>query len=186
MQSSMKAAFALTRCFRCSTRFVKLAPRVTPLWQTRTLSSSAIPAPSFEGEDKKYPEKIHKLVGDISQLTLLEIADLNDLLKKTLNITDAPMMQMAGSAAPVKEEEAEAEEAPKVKSTFTVRIVSYEKDKKTTLIKEIRNYMEGMNLAQARAFIEGVPSVVRTEASKEEAEKLKTALSAIGATIEVE
>lgn len=45
-------------------------------------------------------------------------------------------------------EEAEAEEAPKVKSTFTVRLVSYEKDKKTTLIKEIRNYMEGMNLAQ--------------------------------------
>ena len=39
-------------------------------------------------------------------------------------------------------------EVPKVKSTFTVRIMSYEKDKKTTLIKEIRNYMEGMNLAQ--------------------------------------
>ena len=58
-----------------------MVPNVTPQWQARTLSSSAIPAPSFEGEDKKYPEKIHKLVDDISQLTLLEIADLNDLLK---------------------------------------------------------------------------------------------------------
>jgi large subunit ribosomal protein L7/L12 len=53
----------------------------------------------------------------IAQLTLLEVADLNDLLKVKLKISDAPVM-MAGSfaagpaaAAPAAEEE---EEAPAV------------------------------------------------------------------------
>ena len=58
--------------------------------------------------DKKYPEKIARIVEDISKLTLLETAQLNELLKvhtgshgsvvsinnpqSTLNIQDIPMM----------------------------------------------------------------------------------------------
>ena len=39
-----------------------------------------------------YPEKLQNIVSDISKLTLIEVADLNELLKKTLNIPDAPVM----------------------------------------------------------------------------------------------
>lgn len=46
-----------------------------------------------------YPEKIVRIVEDISLLNLLEVSDLNALLKSRLNISDAPVM-MAG-AAPV-------------------------------------------------------------------------------------
>ena len=60
--------------------------------------------------DKKYPEKITRIVEDISKLTLLETAQLNELLKvhmhirtynsvlslaypqRELNIQDVPMM----------------------------------------------------------------------------------------------
>ena len=45
-----------------------------------------------------FPEKIVRLVDDISQLNLLEVADLNSLLKTRLNISDAPVM-MAGAPA---------------------------------------------------------------------------------------
>ena len=44
-----------------------------------------------------YSEKITRIVEDISTLNLLEVADLNALLKARLNISDAPVM-MAGSA----------------------------------------------------------------------------------------
>ena len=47
-----------------------------------------------------YPEKICKIVDDISTLNLLEVADLNALLKARLNISDAPVMMAGGAPAP--------------------------------------------------------------------------------------
>lgn len=40
-----------------------------------------IPPPPLEGKSRQYPEKIRRIVDDISQLTLLEISQLNTLLK---------------------------------------------------------------------------------------------------------
>lgn len=48
------------------------------------MSALAQPAPA--GESKQYPPKITNIVDEISKLTLIEVADLNELLKKTLNI----------------------------------------------------------------------------------------------------
>ena len=44
-------------------------------------------------------EKIQKIVHEISQLNILEVAELNQLLKTTLNIPDAPMMAYGAPAA---------------------------------------------------------------------------------------
>ena len=44
-------------------------------------SSQPLPVPEPDGSSKTYPEKIHDIVDDISQLTLLETAQLNELLK---------------------------------------------------------------------------------------------------------
>ena len=69
--------------------------------------------PFPDSEAKAYPDKIVKIVDEISGLTLLEVADLNELLKARLKITDAPVM-MAGAfaaapaAGPAAEEEEEA------------------------------------------------------------------------------
>ena len=55
---------------------------------------------------KAYPTKIVQIVESISQLTLLEVADLNALLKARLNISDAPVMMAGGPAlAPVPAKE---------------------------------------------------------------------------------
>lgn len=43
--------------------------------------TDAILPPHAEGTERIYPPKIQKLVQDISELTLLEVADLNELLK---------------------------------------------------------------------------------------------------------
>ncbi len=84
------------------------------------MSAQSLPLPDSENtptESKRYPDKIVQIVDHISQLTLLEVADLNELLKARLKITDAPVMMAgsfgsggpgAGAAAPAPEEEEEA------------------------------------------------------------------------------
>ncbi|ESO12259.1 hypothetical protein HELRODRAFT_63014 [Helobdella robusta] len=151
-------------------------------------STVTLPAPSLEGEEKIYPEKIHKIVDDISRLTLLEISDLNDLLKKRLKITETPVMQMgtAIAASPKVQEEEEVAEVKQEKTSFTVRILKFQDDKKVALIKEVKNLVSGMNLVQAKKFVESVPSIIKSDISKDEAEKLKASLTAVGASVEIE
>ena len=48
---------------------------------TAAASSPPIPPPPVDGKSSNYPDKIKKIVDDISQLTLLETSQLNDLLK---------------------------------------------------------------------------------------------------------
>nr|CAG4637567.1 EOG090X0O3H [Ceriodaphnia reticulata] len=132
-------------------------------------------------------EKIQKIVTDISQLTLIEVAELNQMLKTTLKIPDAPVMAYgAGPAAPAqpKEEEDEAPK-PKAQTSFTVKLTKYDETKKIALIKEVKNVVEGMNLVQAKKFVETLPAVVRADIPKEEAEKLKDAIAAAGGICEI-
>merc|ERR1719242_1382538 len=149
--------------------------------------SQAMPLPSTE---KVYSEKITRIVDDISTLNLLEVADLNALLKARLNISDAPVM-MAGAAAPAPataapvEEEEEA--APQViQTSFTVKLNKFDASKKVAIIKEIKNLVEGMNLVQAKKFVESAPAVVKADIAKDEAEKIQAALQAVGGECVVE
>ncbi len=48
---------------------------------TSVSPSDAIATPAFDGMPKQYPPKIQQLVNDIANLTLLEVSDLNELLK---------------------------------------------------------------------------------------------------------
>lgn len=157
---------------------------------SRSLSSDVIPPPTFEGEEKKYPAKIQKLVDEITELTLVEVADLNELLKKTLKLPDVPAMSFsampAGKASTAEEEDAYDTPEQPVKSTFTVRLLKFDDTKKVAVIKEIKSMIEGMNLVQAKKFVESAPQVVRSDVSKEDAEKLKEALTAAGGTVEIE
>merc|ERR1719150_3418708 len=145
-----------------------------------------MPLPTAE---KIYSEKITKIVDEMSTLNLLEVADLNSLLKARLNISDAPVM-MAGSApapaAAPKEEEEEDSAPAAVQTSFTVKLNKFDPAKKVAIIKEIKNLVEGMNLVQAKKFVEGAPAVVRADIAKDEAEKIKEALAAVGGEVTVE
>lgn len=153
-----------------------------------SIAAEALSAPHAEGTEKTYNPKIQKLVHDISQLSLLEVADLNELLKKTLNIRDAPMMAMgAVSAAPPPKEEEEEAAAPRQEQvSFTVKLTKFEEAKKVQLIKAIKGLVPNMNLVQAKKFVESVPQVVKADLPKDEAEKLKAEILAAGGTAEIE
>jgi large subunit ribosomal protein L7/L12 len=167
---------------------------------TATNSPQAvIPPPVLDvagATKKEYSPKIVSLVDEISKLNLIEVSDLNELLRKKLNIKDVPMSFAgsfapaaagAGAAAAPKEEEKEADEQPKaVKTSFKLKIIKYDEAKKVALIKEIKALGENMNLVQAKKFIESVPQVFKDNINKDDAEKIKAQLEKQGAVCELE
>ncbi|KAK4047255.1 54S ribosomal protein L12, mitochondrial [Microbotryomycetes sp. JL201] len=130
--------------------------------------------------------KIQQIVDQISTLTLLEAADLVEALKSKLNIADialpaagavaaAPAAAADGAAAPA------AEEKPKEKTVFNVTLQKIDAAQKAKAIREVKALMPGMNLVEAKKFVESLPKVVKENATKEEAEKLKELFKGIGA-----
>ncbi|KAJ8892409.1 hypothetical protein PR048_004989 [Dryococelus australis] len=156
--------------------------------QPAVQNQASLQIPQPDGEAKVYSLKIEKLVSDISQLNLLEVSQLSDALKKRLNLPDAPIMAMgsfaAGAAQAAPEEEEEMAPA-KVQTSFTVKLTKFNEKQKVALIKEVKNLIEGMNLVQAKKFVESAPAIVKADLSKDEAEKLKEALVNVGAEVEI-
>ncbi|NXI17501.1 DIC protein, partial [Irena cyanogastra] len=140
---------------------------------------------------KEYSPKVRQLVQDIAGLTLLEVADLNALLKETLKIPDVGVMPAAAAAsllpAPAApQEEEEVVPLKKEKTHFTVRLTELKATDKVKLIKEVKNFVPGVNLVQAKKLVESLPQEIKANASKEEAEKIKAALEAAGGTTQQE
>lgn len=142
---------------------------------------------------KVYPPKIQQLVDQIASLTLLEVCDLNELLKKTLKIPDVGMMPMGAMmpgavGAPAPTQAAEEEEAPvkKEKTHFTVKLTELNAADKVKLIKEVKNCVPGVNLVQAKKMVESLPQEIKVNVAKEEAEKMKAALEAAGGKVVLE
>ncbi|KAL3309486.1 Ribosomal protein [Cichlidogyrus casuarinus] len=161
------------------------------LYKTRCLlsaeavSKKEIMPPAVESE-KAYPIHIVEIVDKIEKLTLLEVADLNTLLQDRLGIKPAAAMPMM-AAAPTSEAATDsAEEQVPTKSSFNVKLIKFDAAQKVPLIKEIKNINSEMNLVQAKKFVESAPDYVKQDLSKDEAEEMKKALEALGATVEIE
>ena len=120
-----------------------------------------------------------KLVDELSSLTVLEAAELAKLLEEKWGVSAAAAVAVAagpaagGGAAAAVEEQTE----------FTVVLASAG-DKKIEVIKEVRA-ITGLGLKEAKDLVEGAPKPVKEGASKDEAEKLKKQLEAVGAKVEL-
>ena len=125
---------------------------------------------------------LENLVDDLSNLTVLEAADLAKMLEEKWGVSAAaapmamPMMAAgdAGAAAPVVEE----------KTEFDV-ILTGAGGNKIAVIKEVRACVSGLGLADAKKLVESAPQVLKEGVSKTEAQELKTKLEAAGATVEI-
>lgn len=109
------------------------------------------------------------------------------MLKKRLNLPDAPAFPVGGFAAAATAPADEEDEAPKkVKSSYNVKLMKFDEKQKVALIKEIKSLIEGMNLVQAKKFVENAPTLVKEDVPKEEAEKLKEAIEKVGGTVQID
>lgn len=117
-----------------------------------------------------------KIVEDLSNLTLLEAAELSKLLEEKWGVSAAApvaVAAVAGAAAPAAEE----------KTEFDVILVDGGAQK-INVIKEVRA-LTGLGLKEAKDLVEGAPKPVKEGASKDEAEKIKSQLEAAGAKVEL-
>jgi large subunit ribosomal protein L7/L12 len=124
--------------------------------------------------------KLEKLVEELSTLTVLEAAELSKLLEEKWGVSAAAPVAMAmpagggAAAAPAAEE----------KTEFTV-VLAGAGDKKIEVIKVVRQIVPGLGLKEAKDLVEAAPKPVKEGVSKDEAEKIKKELEAVGAKVEL-
>ena len=118
-----------------------------------------------------------KLVDDLSELTVLEAAELSKMLEEKWGVSAAA--PVAAAAAGGGEVAAAAEE----KTEFDVILATVD-DKKINVIKEVRA-ITGLGLKEAKDLVESAPKAVKEGASKDEAEEMKKKLEDVGASVEL-
>ena len=121
---------------------------------------------------------IAKIVDELSGLTVLEVADLVKTLEEKWGVSAAAPVAAAapagGAAAPAAEE----------KTEFDVILVEGGANK-IAVIKEVRNVVAGLGLAEAKALVEKGGAKLKEGVKKEEAEEVKKKLEAAGAKVEI-
>lgn len=129
-----------------------------------------------EKEEKKMAD-LQTIVDQLSELTVLEAAELAKLLEDKWGVSaSAPVaVAAAASGAPA----AAAEE----KTEFTV-VLAAVGDKKIEVIKEVRA-ITGLGLKEAKDLVESAPKSIKESVSKEDADKFKAALEGAGAKVEL-
>jgi large subunit ribosomal protein L7/L12 len=125
---------------------------------------------------------LEKLADELSQLTVLEAAELTKILEEKWGVSAAaPTAVMAAAPGAVV---AEAAEAAEEQTEFDV-ILKEVGDKKIQVIKAVRSLRSDLGLKEAKALVDGAPEKVLEAVSKEAAEEAKAKLEAEGAAIEV-
>lgn len=121
---------------------------------------------------------MQNIIEAIEKMTVMELVELKKALEEKFGVTAAaPMAMMAAPAA--------AAEAPKEaeKTDFQV-VLTAAGEKKINVIKEIRA-ITGLGLKEAKDLVDGAPNIVKESAPKDEAEKIKAQLEAVGASVEL-
>ena len=121
---------------------------------------------------------IAKIAEDLSNLSVLEAAELATMLEEKWGVSAAAApiamaMPTGGDAGGTGDE----------KTEFDV-VLTAAGASKINVIKEVRT-ITGLGLKEAKELVEGAPKSVKEGASKDEAEQIKTKLEEAGATVEV-
>ena len=120
---------------------------------------------------------LNAIVDQLSQLTVMEAAELVKQLEEKWGVSAAAMAVAApagggAAAAPVEE-----------KTEFDV-VLANAGANKINVIKEIRA-ITGLGLKEAKDLVEGAPKTVKEGVNKDDAKKMKDQLTAAGATVEI-
>jgi large subunit ribosomal protein L7/L12 len=135
-------------------------------------------------------EKIEKLLEEISSLTLVEASELKKAMEEKFGVTAAAPVMMAAGAAPAAAAPAEEEQteftveltdtgAQKLQVIKVIREITSLGLKEAKVIREITS----LGLKEAKDLVEGAPSVVKENVSKEEANDIKKKLEEAGAKV---
>ena len=120
---------------------------------------------------------LEKIVDNLSSLTVMEAAELSNLLEEKWGVSAAaPVAVAAAGAGDGAVAEAESDEVDVILASFG--------EKKINVIKEVRAITQ-LGLKEAKDLVEGAPKVIKEAVRKDEAEELKKKLEDAGATVEL-
>ncbi len=122
-------------------------------------------------------DKVQKLVDLVSELSVLEVAELVKALEEKFGVSAAPVAvtgaAVAAAAAPAEE-----------KTEFDV-VISDAGANKIAVIKAVREIKTDLGLVEAKNLVEKAPATVLEGAKKEDAEAAKKKLEEAGAKVEL-
>lgn len=118
---------------------------------------------------------LEKIVDTLSGLKITEAAELVKLLEEKWGVSAAAPVAIA--AAPAAGGAAAAE----AKTSFDVVLDSFG-EKKLDVIKKVKE-ITALPLGEAKALVESAPKPLKTGVKKDEAEKIKAGLEAVGAKV---
>lgn len=118
---------------------------------------------------------IQKIIDEIKELKVLELADLVKAIEEEFGVSAAAPVMVAGAAAgaPAAEE----------KTEFDV-ILASAGGNKIPVVKAVKE-ITGLGLVEAKGLVDGAPSPIKEGISKDAAEEIKAKLEEAGATVEI-
>ncbi len=119
---------------------------------------------------------IQKILDDIKELKLLEVAELVKLMEEEFGVSAAAPVMVAGAVA-------EGGAAAAEQTEFDV-VLAEAGASKLNVIKVVRE-ITGLGLKEAKALVDEAPKTVKEGVSKEDAEAMKAKLEEAGAKIEL-
>ncbi len=134
-----------------------------------------------EEEKIEVPTKFKKLVEEVEQMSVIDLAELVKILEKKFGVSAAPQM-MAAAPAAGGASAAPAEE----KTSFNVELTAVG-DKKIDVIKILRDITQ-KGLKESKDLVdaaEKTPQIIKESVKKEEAEDIKKKFEAVGAKVEL-
>jgi len=129
-------------------------------------------------ETIEVPAKFKKLVEEIEQMSVIDLAELVKILEDKFGVSAAPAA-VAMTATP-------AAEAAEEKSSFDV-VLTGVGEKKIEVIKTLRDITQ-VGLKEAKDAVDAAekePQTVKEGVKKEEAEEMKKKFEAAGAKVEL-
>jgi len=121
---------------------------------------------------------INAIVDTLSELTVMEAAELATLLEEKWGVSAAAPVAVAAAGAA-----AGGEAAAEAKDEFDVILLS-SGDKKIQVIKEVRA-ITGLGLKEAKELVESAPKAVKEAVPKDEADKIKEQIEGAGGQVDV-
>jgi large subunit ribosomal protein L7/L12 len=139
-----------------------------------TTAPAEAPATEDTQKEVEVPAKFKALVEQIENMSVLELNELVKLFEKKFGVSAAAVAVAAPAAAGEEEEE---------KSTFTVQLTDAGAQK-IAVIKVVKEVL-GLGLKEAKDMIDGVPSVLKENVGKDEANEIKTKIEEAGGKVEL-
>ena len=123
-------------------------------------------------------DKLQKIIDSVSELTVVEMADLVKSLEEKFGVSASVAVAPATASAP------SGDSGESQQDSFNV-ILTTAGANKIGVIKALREIKPELGLVEAKTFVESAPKKVLEGAKKEDAESAKKKLEDAGAQVEL-